>query len=267
VNARRRMGRTGQAVPVAAAAQAARGLSACIATLVLAAALLVAMSLPGVASAGQVDRVTIWHPIGNSGQGRDIVAATFGSGSRHVLFVGGVHGDEYGAGVAEQFARWLYRHPAAVPKGTRIDIIACANPDGRKAKTRWNAAGVDLNRNFPSKDWRRIRGTVGTAGKSAGSEPETKVVVQYLKRRYWRVVSLHSKGPLIDYDGPNGIKLAQKMAKAAHTKAGKVPNQSEIRGSMGRYVPEVYKIPIATWELASPVMDKYVLAGLLAAVK
>jgi protein MpaA len=238
-------------------------LVACAMLAVLAAALW----CPAAAPAAQVDGVTIWHTIGNSGQGRAIVAATFGSGSRHVLFVGGIHGDEYGSGVAEQFATWLSRHPAALPVNTRVDIIACADPDGRKLKVRWNAAGVDLNRNFPSKDWRRIRGTVGTAGHSAGSEPETKVVLEYLKRRYWRVVSLHSTGPLIDYNGPNGVKLAQKMAAAAHTRAGQVPNQSEIHGSMGRYVPEKYKIPIATWELASPVMDEHVLAGLLAAIK
>lgn len=215
-----------------------------------------------------VPSAMIWKPIGHSQLGRDIVMARFGDGRRHVLIVGGVHGDEYGSPVAEQFARWLTRHPSAVPRNVTLDVIACANPDGRKAKKRWNARLVDLNRNFPSADWSRIRGTYGTAGHSPASEPETRVLLDRLARgRYWRVVSLHSRGPLIDYDGPNALRLAQRMAKAAHTTAGKISYQASIHGSMGRYVPEKYKVPLITWELASPTMDGRVAAGLCAALR
>ena len=45
-----------------------------------------------------------WSVIGRSLRGRPILAARFGSGARHVLIVGGVHGDEAGTAVATKFA-------------------------------------------------------------------------------------------------------------------------------------------------------------------
>src|SRR5574340_977748 len=50
-----------------------------------------------------------WRVIGLSVQRRPILAARFGDGPRKVLYVGGVHGNEYGADVAEQLAAHLDR--------------------------------------------------------------------------------------------------------------------------------------------------------------
>ena len=205
-----------------------------------------------------------WTEIGRSLEGRPLRAASFGSGSRHVLYVGGVHGDECGTDVAQAFALWLAGHPGSIPRGTRIDVIACVDPDGRTHGTPYNARGVDLNRNFPSSDWRPAPNLRQRSGRSPGSEPETKAVLAYLGRGYARVVSLHSTGPLMDYDGPGSAPLAQAMATAAKVPLGHLSYQASIHGSMGRYIPERYRIPIITWELTSRTMTANVLAGLIA---
>ena len=82
-------------------------------------------------------------------------------GSRRVLIVGGIHGNEYGIPVAEAFLRYVRTHPSIVPSGTELDIITCANPDGRARNRRTNAHNVDLNRNFPARNWNRKKNASG----------------------------------------------------------------------------------------------------------
>lgn len=187
---------------------------------------------------------TVWT-IGTSVQGRRIVAETFGVGSRRVLIMGGIHGNEYGTPVAEAFLRYVRAHPSIVPSGTELDIVTCANPDGRALKRRANARNVDLNRNFPARNWNRKKNASGgSPGSGPGSEPETKSLVALLRQqRYVRVVSLHSAGGLLDWDGPGGWTLARRMGKAAHVPLKQLPR---YHGSMGSYVPERYSVPIVT---------------------
>lgn len=204
--------------------------------------------------------------VGHSVRGRAIVLVRFGSGPRHVLLVGGVHGDEYGGSVASKFAVYLRTHPSAIPTGTQVDVIAYANPDGRVLKWRANARKVDLNRNFPARNWTRHRNRNGTShGRSPGSELETKALIGVLRRgHYARVISLHSRGRLVDYDGPNSRALAKRVAKAAGVRIFRLPSYA---GSMGSYVPEKLHTPIITWELSSRKLTKRVRAGLRASLR
>ena len=64
------------------------------------------------------------------------------------LLTAGQHGEE--ADTALLVRRLLERIPGAE---TRWAVIPVLNPDGLLAGTRQNAAGVDLNRNFPSATW------------------------------------------------------------------------------------------------------------------
>lgn len=205
--------------------------------------------------------------VGVSVQGRPITLTTFGTSSVRVLFVGGVHGNEAGTRVANAFAQYLTAHPSACPRGIEIDVLACANPDGFVLGRRWNANGVDLNRNFPGPSWRPMRGTGGASGLFPASEPETQAMIHALDRGYIRVVSLHSRRGLVDFDGRGGYTIARRIGRAAHVRVRRLGNSARYSGSMGHYVPESLRIPIVTWELSSSRFTARVLKGLLVAAK
>jgi predicted deacylase len=208
-----------------------------------------------------------WRQVGVSVQGRPILMASFGSGQRRVLMIGGVHGSEFGSDVAEQFAAWLSANPEAVASGTRVDVVACANPDGRAAGKKGNADGVNLNGNFPTRNWKKQKYLSTTAGPRPGSEPETRVIMSLLAARYVRVISLHSQGGFIDYDGPGGLALANQTASASGLPVKKLGPAGLYAGSLGTYVPEHFGIPVITVELSSRVMTPGVQAGLEALLR
>lgn len=87
-----------------------------------------------------------WRTIGRSVEGRPIEAATFGSGRCRVLYLGGVHGHEYGADVAEQLAHYLADHPGKVPRGLELHVIRCLNPGGRARLSTTAARGPPRSR-------------------------------------------------------------------------------------------------------------------------
>ena len=97
---------------------------------------------------------------------------------RTILVVGCIHGNEC-AGTA--ITRRVAKAPA--PEGARIWIVHVLNPDGQAARTRQNARGVDLNRNFRS-SWR----AAGQAwdpeypGRAPFSEPESRTARALVRR-------------------------------------------------------------------------------------
>lgn len=204
--------------------------------------------------------------IGKSLRGRAITMETFGTGRRRILLVGGVHGNEYGTPVVMAFLRYVRAHPSVVPSGTQLDVVACANPDGYANRRRTNARNVDINRNFPSRNWSRKRNRSGASpGARPGSEPETRALLALLQsKRYARVISLHSRGGILDWDGPGGWTVARRMSKASRVRVHRL---GAYHGSMGAFVPAKYRIPIITWELSSRAMNGRVRAGLLASLR
>ena len=212
--------------------------------------------------------------IGRSYQGRPITVTQFGSGRRRLLIVGGVHGNESGAAVARQFATYLLAHPRVLPSAARIDVISGANPDGYAHHTRGNARHVDLNRNLPTRDWRRRLsaldepGSPGlTGGARPGSEPETKALLAYLRNGFSVVVSLHSRAGILDCTGPGARALGRRMSALCGLPVAKLWYDPYITGSLGRYVPERYHNPIITVELLSARLGSGMRAALLAAAR
>ena len=229
----------------------------------------------GVSAAAAVEVTALGRFVaGRSVRGRAIRATRFGAGDRRLLLLGGVHGNEYGAPVARGLKRYLLAHPRALPQGAAIDMVACANPDGSAAHTRGNARRVDLNRNLPTTNWRsRLRAQDASSllglsgGRSPGSEPETRAVLKLLSTHYDVVVSLHSRAGVLDCSGPGAKALGRRMSRLCGLPLGTVWYDPYITGSLGRYVPEKYGIPIITVELHSPKMSSGMRAALLEAAR
>ena len=119
--------------------------------------------------------------IGESVEGRAIVAERIGdpAAERVALAVGVIHGDER-AGL--EVLRALRRRADRLD-GVQVWVLDSLNPDGQRARSRKNANGVDLNRNFPH----RWRGDVPRSsgyypGPSPASEPETNAAMALVER-------------------------------------------------------------------------------------
>lgn len=165
---------------------------------------------PTTAASGSADVDTTAVPdsnsnvtvIGRSREGRPIESYRFGTGPQEIIFVGGIHGGyEWNTIVlAYEAIDYFTANPTAVPTSISLYIIPSANPDGQHRVTnqegrfsaedvvtnntfpgRFNAAGVDLNRNwacFWSEEayWRDQRINPGTG---PFSEPETQALRDY----------------------------------------------------------------------------------------
>ncbi|MBF0362470.1 MAG: succinylglutamate desuccinylase/aspartoacylase family protein [Oligoflexia bacterium] len=160
-----------------------------------------------------------------------------------------IHGDEPASGSVTR--AWMERLPDIAPRNS-WRIIPIANPDGWRANTRGNANGVDLNRNFPSKNWekeslrywnkdmkkdpRRYPGT------NAASESETKCIIDHIKDfRPDFIVAIHTPLGTLDFDGPK-LKYP-KYKDLPWIRLGNYP------GSLGRYMWKDSKVPVLTIEL------------------
>ncbi|HEX6153224.1 MAG TPA: DUF2817 domain-containing protein [Solirubrobacterales bacterium] len=115
--------------------------------------------------------------VGHSAQGRPIFSIRSGArdADLRMLVIGSIHGNE-AAGM--RIARRLLELGA--PRGAELLIVPTINPDGLAARTRGNAHGVDLNRNFPF-DWRPLSGGE-YSGPGPLSEPETRAAHRFILR-------------------------------------------------------------------------------------
>jgi hypothetical protein len=153
--------------------------------------------LPAGAGAAEPRR----YVIGRTHRDRRITAYRIGRAdarSRYVV-IGCMHGDEP-AGRRIAVHRMLNRR---APDGVQVWVVPTMNPDGLAAGRRTNARGVDLNRNFPSADWRlQDVGTRYYSGPRPASERETRAMVRFLDDLGPRtVVSIHQPLACVDFSG------------------------------------------------------------------
>lgn len=190
----------------------------------------------------------------------------------------GVHGDEITPVKfcfdIMAYLKTAYADPEIVKKDflNKIVIVApLVNPDSffRARPTRINARGVDVNRNFPTKDWskdaRRLwishfrKDKRRNPGVVANSEPEVVFQMNLIKRyRPDKIISVHSPLTMLDYDGPSTVvdgsvdgakahELLIQMSKDASDY--KIANYPFFPGSLGNWAGKERDIPTYTLEL------------------
>jgi protein MpaA len=213
------------------------------------------------------------------------------------LVLGGVHADELTPiNLAFRFAEALYRDPGLFAQH-RVVVAPLVNPDGffMFPARRTNANGIDLNRNFATRDWwanatawwkkRRRSDPRHFPGAAPETEEGTRFQVDLMSRyQPDKVVSIHAPLGFLDYDGPgdNKRKNLSDFEKKARDLAYIVSRNSNnyrvldfafYPGSLGNYAGNERHVPTVTLELSSTnprFADKYwreFFPGLRAAVK
>jgi hypothetical protein len=118
---------------------------------------------------------------GRSVEGRDLYARRFGYGEQVIFLVGGIHGgyESNTTDLINQMIAYYTQNPSQVLPPLTLVLIPSANPDGgargRTLEGRFNASGVDLNRNWGC-GWEAtayFQSQVVNAGNAPFSEPET----------------------------------------------------------------------------------------------
>jgi Zinc carboxypeptidase len=214
--------------------------------------------------------------IGESVDGKDIVAYHFGSGPKEILFIGGIHGGYSWntALLSFELIDWFKANEKSIPENVKVTIIPVLNPDGLEKVTgsegrflstdaskveseriagRFNANGVDLNRNFDC-EWKATgtwQNRAVSGGDSAFSEPESKALRTYVSENEpAAVVTWYSAaGGVYASNCKNGaleetLALTNLFAKASGYTAHEEFDYYEITGDMvnwlaGQKIPAI----------------------------
>jgi len=139
---------------------------------------------------------------------------------KRTLIMAGIHGEE-----PETSNLLSYALRSIKPSYLSCAVIICANPDGMARGTRGNAHNVDLNRNFPSLNWRKgitttrwemhlLQDTELKSGMAPASETETKSLINFINQhKIKQIVSLHAPMGCIDYEQNEEWPLVNALSK------------------------------------------------------
>lgn len=174
---------------------------------------------------------------------------TPGSMPKKIIVFSLIHGDEFPSGSVAR--SWMERLTVIEPRNS-WRVVPVLNPDGVKNKTRYNANGVDINRNFPTADWhekalvywekRTKKDKRRFPGKEPNSEKETRCAIAHIDDfKPDLILSLHTPYGVLDFDGP----------KIETPKFPLIPWKSlgNYPGSLGRYMWVDRSKPTLTIEL------------------
>jgi protein MpaA len=223
-----------------------------------------------------------WHHVRSSHLGNPIIWYVYGdekniatTPKNTTMIFCGVHGDEitpvkFCFDVLED----LKKNPQVL-KDNLVVIAPLVTPDAflKRYPTRTNARGIDVNRNFPTKDWnknarkawkKRYRSNKRrNPGMKSLSEQETVFQVNLIKRyKPNKIISVHSPLTLIDYDGPSTKHKhgndAELLLVQMSNKAGKykINNYPFFTGSLGNWAGNERNIPTYTLELPNSDWNK-----------
>lgn len=160
---------------------------------------------------------------------------------KRILVIGVFHGDE-------PQGEFLINEYIKRNSATRLLFIPCLNPDGKALNSRTNSHGVDLNRNFPTKNWELTEKNEFFGGDNPASEIETRFLTEVIDRYMPELIlTLHAPFKVVNYDGP-AEEIAQKISEIIN-----YPVEKSIGyptpGSFGTYCGIEKNIPTITLEL------------------
>jgi protein MpaA len=159
-----------------------------------------------------------WREYGRSVAGRPLTCrhwpATAPPGAPAapaVLLFGSIHGNEpLGSFCLARLAEALDAEVAS--RSREVWIAPISNPDGFLLGRKNNDHDVDLNRNWPARNWAPAHRPGESPGPRAASEPETQALAALIaKAGATRLIALHSPFRTVNYDGP-AQALAERMA-------------------------------------------------------
>ena len=169
----------------------------------------------------------------------------FGDNNSAVLVIGCFHGDE-------PQGKYLIEKYLEYNPNTKICFIPCLNKYGFKNNIRTNKNGVDLNRNFPTKNWILSDKDNFYGGESPASEDETKFLINVInKNKPKLILTLHAPYKVVNYDGP-AKEVSDKISDIIN-----YPVEESIGyptpGSFGTWAGIERQIPTVTLELDEEV--------------
>lgn len=191
--------------------------------------------------------------LGVSVLGIPIVGHFFGTTGPKTLIFGAIHGDEP---TSAAVARALIEHLTnrlETSADRQVVVVPVLNPDGLARQTRTNARQVDLNRNFPAKNFGIGKKGRYFGGDEPASEPETQLLLRLIEDwRPDRIITIHSieRGKHgNNFDGP-AEQLAQTMSQ--HNGYAVLSSIGyPTPGSFGSWAGSDQNIPTITLELPS----------------
>ena len=161
------------------------------------------------------------YSIGQSVQGRNIYAYSFGTGSKKIVFFGSIHGSESNTQATLNYLiSDLENNSSKIPTDKTVIVIPTVNPDGIANRSRFNANGVDINRNFNTPGW-----TAGTylqtnyyptgGGTEPFSEPESRIIRDFIIQQHpYLTITYHSAaGYVIPSNTTLGTTLGRQYAQ------------------------------------------------------
>ena len=193
-----------------------------------------------------------------------------------VLVMAGIHGDEPASvGAVIDLVRERGKSGSggsfgalAAPLARPIDVVPALNPDGIAAGSKNSAADVDLNRNFPARNFTAVHEARYCPGPVALSEPETAAFAALIERiQPAAVVAVHAPFACINHDGPAAAWAANVAAACGW------PARADLGyptpGSLGSWLGVDRGLPILTIELPPGPLEGFravALAALGAAI-
>jgi protein MpaA len=213
-----------------------------------------------------------WNHVRNSNLGTPLIWTVFGDEETDAvknatLVMCGVHGDEI---TPVKFCWDLIKELKEnhTFKDKLVIVAPLVAPDSffKSRPTRTNGRGVDVNRNFPTRDWKteahkkwkhQLRHDKRKfPGPYAASEQETIFQMNLILRyKPNKVISVHAPLTLLDYDGPslkaeNGKSAKVLLEQMSEKSSGyKVSNYPIFPGSLGNWAGKEKHIPTYTLEL------------------